>query len=191
MRLPLALAAQIVACFAAVLALAGCGAGLVTQTDNQVAAIDGASANLGGIAIRDVSIPYPQDLNGVYPAGSDVPLQLTIVNQGNIPDTLVSVTTSAAGQVLLQGRTTIPPGTSVTTPGETGSSATPTAPVSPLDAGLLRIMLSGTTRPLRAGQNINLTFVFQHAGKATLSVPMASPSESERSPRESSTPAVS
>lgn len=178
MRLPLALAAQIVACFAAVLALAGCGAGQVTQTDTQVAAIDGSNANLGGIAIRDVWMPYPQDLNGVYPTGSDVPLQLTIVNQGDVPDTLMSVTTPAAAQVLLQGRTTVPPGTSVTTPRETGSSAAPTTPPSPLDAGLLRVTLAGTTRPLRAGQNIEVTFVFQHAGRTTLSVPMASPSGS-------------
>ncbi|MGH3796878.1 MAG: copper chaperone PCu(A)C [Pseudonocardiaceae bacterium] len=187
MRSPLALAAQLVACFAAVLALAGCGAGQVTQTDSQVAAIDGASANQGGIALRDVLIPYPATRNGAYPTGSNARLQLTIINQGTIPDTLVSATTSVARQVLLEGTTTIPPQTSVTSAREAGAgpTATPTAPASPLDAGLVRVQLVGITRPLRAGPNIEITFVFQHAGAITVAVPIGPPTNSVRTPLQS------
>lgn len=184
MRSPLALTVQVLACFAAVLALAGCGAGQVTQTDTQVAAIDGANANLGSVALRDVLITYSRDRTGNYPPGSNVPLQLTLVNEGTGPDTLASVTTPVASQVLLQGTTTIPPGTSVTTPRETGvgPSATPSAPPSPLDAGLLRIVLTNTTQTLWAGKNVDITFVFRHAGRVTLSVPLGAPSDSVSSP---------
>lgn len=185
MRSPLALAARIVACCAVALT-AGCGAGQVTQTNSQVAAIDGASADLGSIAIRDVLIPYPEDRHGVYPAGSDVPVQLTIVNTGISADTLTSVTSPAAGRIPVQGTTTIPAGMSTASSGEAGQ-ATGT-PVSPLDVGELRIALTDTTRALRPGQNVEITLVFQNAGTITLPVPMGPPPESvERQPLEGGT----
>ncbi|MGH3905030.1 MAG: copper chaperone PCu(A)C [Pseudonocardiaceae bacterium] len=182
MRSPLTLTARIVACCAVALT-AGCGAGQVTQTDAQVAAIDGASADLGSIAIRDVLIPYPEDLHGVYPAGSVVPVQLTIVNEGVGADTLTSVTSPASGRMLVQGATTIPAGMSAASSGEAGQATA--TPVSPLDVGEVRIALTDTTRPLRPGQNIEITLVFQNAGTITLPVPMGPPPESvERQPLE-------
>lgn len=183
---PMTLAARIVACCAAALALAGCGAGLTAQTGSQAAAIDGANADLGAIALRDVLMPYPEEHNGTYPPGSNVPVHLTIVNQTTSADTLVSVTTPAARQVLLQGTTTIPSGMAVrgvadpSGAGHRGSAAA----VNPLDVDELRIVLADATRPLRPGLNIQLTFVFRDAGPVTLSVPMGPPSESERVPLE-------
>jgi hypothetical protein len=115
MRASLIIAARIVACCAAALALVGCGAGQITQTDRQVAAVDGAFGNLGNaIALRQVLIPYPQNQQGTYPAGSAVPVLLTIINQGNNTDELLAVTSPAASQVLVLGTTQIPPGTTVT-----------------------------------------------------------------------------
>lgn len=189
MRSPSTRVARIVACGAAALALAGCGAGQVTQTDAQVAAIDGASADVQDIALRDVLLSYPENTQGSYPAGSDVPVQFTIVNQGTGADTLTSVSTPAARQVLVQGNTTVPASTSVVSNGEAGSGGGPagTRPASPLDAGEMRIVLTGTTRTLRPGQNIDLTFVFRNAGTVTLPVPIGPPSESERLPLESDT----
>lgn len=197
MRSPVHLAARIVACCAVALTLAGCGAGTVTQTDSQVAAIDGARADVGTIALRDVLMPYPENADGVYPTGSDVPVQLTIVNQGDLADTLVSVSSPAAGRVQVEGTPTIPAGTSVAsrseseavTTGTTGTGTTPTpattSPASPLDAGEIRIVLVGTTRELRPGQNIELTFVFRNAGTVTFPVPMGPPpDDSERHPLE-------
>ncbi|MGH3932326.1 MAG: copper chaperone PCu(A)C [Pseudonocardiaceae bacterium] len=182
MRSSMTFAARIVACCAAALALAGCGAGLTAQTASQAAAIDGANADLGAIALRNVLMPYPEEHNGTYPAGSDVPVHLTIVNETTSTDTLVSVTTPAARQVLLEGTTTIPAGMAVRGSADHSGAA---APVSPLDVDELRIVLASTTRPLRPGLNIQLTFVFRDAGPVTLSVPMGPPSESERVPLES------
>lgn len=185
MRSPRTLAARIVACCAAVLALAGCGAGQVAQTASQAAAVDGVNADLDALALRDVLIPYPQDHDGTYPSGSSVPVQLTIVNQTSSAETLVSLSTPAARRVLIEGTTTIPAGMSVSGGTEQSAAAAPTAaPVSPLNTGELRIVLFDTTRALRPGQNIELTFVFRNAGSVTLPVPMGPPSESERVPLE-------
>ena len=181
------LAARLVACCATVmLALAGCGAGQMAQTASQAAAVDGTNADLGALALRDVLIPYPEDRNGTYPAGSDVPVQLTIINQTTNADTLVYLSTPAARRVLLEGTTTILAGMSVSGVTDHGGPATPiVAPVTPLDLDELRVVLVDTVRPVRPGLNIELTFVFQNAGPVTLSVPMGPPSESERAPLDS------
>jgi periplasmic copper chaperone A len=184
-RTPLSVAALVAACCAAVLALAGCGAGQVAQTGSQVSAIDGASGDVGDIALRDVLIPYPPGDAGGYPAGSRVPLQLTIVNQGTAADVLISVRTPAARQVLIgQEKVTIPAGMSLISTGKitTDATATPTArPVSPLVAGELSIVLADTTRAIRAGLTTDITFVFQNAGSVTIPVPVG-PDDSERTP---------
>lgn len=198
MGLPLRHAASIVACCAVALALAGCGAGQVTQTDSQVPLIDGSNADVGDIAIRDALIPYPKHEHGQYPSGSTVPVQLTLVNQGTTADTLVRASTPAASRVLVQGTTTIPPGMSVATAREfeqetasTDPTATeptttlPVEPVSPLDIGELRFLLVNTTGTLQPGENIELTLVFRNAGTVTMPVPMGPPpAGTEREPLE-------
>jgi copper(I)-binding protein len=173
MRRPLAVTALIVACCATAAALVGCSAGQITQTDSQVAAVDGANGNVGtNIALRDVLIPFPPSRDGTYPAGSNVPVLLTLVNQGTSTDELIAVTSPAASRVLVVGTSTIPPGTNVTS--TTGSSPATVQPLSPLVVGELRIVLN-TTQPLHAGLNTPITFVFRNAGKVTVSVPMAAP----------------
>lgn len=173
MRRPLAVTALIAACCATVAALAGCSAGQITQTDSQVAAVDGANGDLGNIALRDVLIPWktlPPSRDGTYRAGSNVPVLLTIVNQGASTDELIAVTSPAASRVLVLGTSTIPPGTNVTSTG----GSTPAAVQSPLVAGELRIVLN-TTRPLRVGLSTPVTFVFRDAGRVTMPVPIAAP----------------
>jgi copper(I)-binding protein len=157
------------ACALTALTLVGCGAGQITQTDRQIAAVDGSYGDVGNaIALRNVFIPYPPNQDGTYPPGSTVPVVLTIVNQGSSPDELVGVTSPAAGQVIVLGSPQIPPGTTVIS--TTGSAG----PTSPLVVGELRVLLT-TTKPLHAGLNTPLTFQFRNAGKITLPVPMAPP----------------
>ena len=171
MRVPLTIAANIVACCAAALALVGCGAGQITQTDNQVAAVDGAFGNVGNvIALRDVLLPYPPSQAATYPPGSTVPVVATIINQGDRPDELVAVT-SPTGQALVLGTTQIPPGTTVI------STAGSAGPTSPLVVGELRILLTNTA-PLHAGLTTPITFRFRNAGTLTLPVPMSVPPNS-------------
>jgi periplasmic copper chaperone A len=169
MRRPLAVTALIAVCCATATALAGCSAGQITQTDSQVAAVDGANGDVGNnIALRDVLIPFPAGHDGTYPAGSNVPVLLTIINQGTSADELIAVTSPAASQVLVVGTRTIPPGTNVTST----DGSTPASVKSPLVVGELRIVLI-TNRPLRAGLSTPVTFVFRGAGTVTVPVPMA------------------
>lgn len=173
MRVPLTVAARIVACAAAALALVGCAAGQITQTDSQASAVNGTFGDVGNtIALRDALIPYPPNQQGVYPAGSAVPVVLTIINQARGPEQLIAVTSPAASQVSVSGTTQIPPGSMVI--GTSGALPVTGQPTSPLVAGELRIVLT-TSRPLYAGLNTPMSFQFRNAGTVTLLVPMGNP----------------
>jgi copper(I)-binding protein len=73
----------------------GCSAGQITQTDTQVAAVDGASGNAGPIAVRNVVLAFPPDGNR-YHKDDDVPLTFVIANTGENPDKLLSIKSDAA-----------------------------------------------------------------------------------------------
>ncbi len=178
---------------AAVLALAGCG---VSQTA-YVASNDGSGGRVGPMLVRDVVLAYPENETNLYPPGAEAPLELVIVNEGERPDTLVSVTTPAARAVLIQGNTEIPRGTAVTViegdeqlrvpvpwmePVPLPRPQQPSWPVAPgadssvrLGFGELRIVLIDLTRPIRAGQSVPVTFLFRNAGTVTVPVPIANP----------------
>lgn len=170
---------------AATLALSGCGAGPVTQTSLQVSGANGASAEIGSIALRDVVLAYPggEEVHG-YEPGEEVPLLVTFVNTGDRADELVSVTTPAAGKVVVEGTTTIPGGVTVTSLGDAGTtSAHPAGPPKrPLEFGELRIVLTELTGPIRPGLPTHVTFEFRDAGKVTLRVPIDSPAETPEEP---------
>jgi copper(I)-binding protein len=116
---------------AAALALAGCGAGQVTQTDSVLPAVNGALGQVGPIVIRDAVFAYPS--GGVYPSGGQAALVLTIVNTGAEPDELVEVSSPVAGRVEVSGDRMLLPrrAIAVGTPGEVAnptSSAVTTTP---------------------------------------------------------------
>ena len=83
---------------ASAVALAACGAGQISQTANQVAAVDGAQnvqeAVPGGVAIRDAHII-------VDPESGDAALKFSVTNQERSNDavyTLESVEVEGAGE---------------------------------------------------------------------------------------------
>ncbi|MCR6481522.1 hypothetical protein M8542_01695 [Amycolatopsis sp. OK19-0408] len=86
----------------AALALAGCGAGQITQTDTQQPAVNGTYAQVKTIVLRDAAVQYPTSGPG-YAAGSTPALTLAIINQGAQDDTLVSVTTEDGTQATVGG----------------------------------------------------------------------------------------
>ncbi|HEY0806783.1 MAG TPA: hypothetical protein VGD84_17045 [Pseudonocardiaceae bacterium] len=83
--------------------LAGCGAGQITQTNTQSPSVNGASGNVGPIALRDVQLAAPPNPQGVYQPGSSAKLIATIVNTALTSDALVRVSTPAATSVLING----------------------------------------------------------------------------------------
>lgn len=159
-----ALAAMLVA-----VALTGCGAGAVTQTASQASAVNGASAQVGNVVIRDASIAAATTLAGAaYQPGGSAPLNLTLVNSGFAADKLVSASSPVAGTVQITGDATIPGGTAVTV-GNTGADGRALA------GRTIAIKLNGLVGPIRAGLNYPVTFRFEKAGELTVKLPVGYP----------------
>jgi copper(I)-binding protein len=121
------------------LALAGCGAGQITQTSSQASGVGGASANVGQIAIREAAFAYTGDgkTAAIYRAGSEVPLSMTVVNFGGQVDKLTNVSSPAAASARITGDATIaggrvllveglPAGEAAGAPGQAAPGAQPT-----------------------------------------------------------------
>ena len=93
-------------------ALAGCGAGQITQTSSQASGVGGASANVGQIAVREAAFAFAGDgkTAAIYPAGGTAPLTMTVVNVGVQDDKLTGVSSPAAASVNITGDASIPSG---------------------------------------------------------------------------------
>jgi hypothetical protein len=138
----------------AVFALAGCGDNAVPRG----VAAPGASGNVGSLKLRDAVLSEPgadAEFPG-YDRGEDAPLLVTIVNDGDTDDELVSVTTAAAQRVTVQGATTIPAGGSVSSisdadnPLPASASAVPSQPIGDsIDGAELSILLRELTTESR------------------------------------------
>jgi copper(I)-binding protein len=94
------------------LAAAGCSAGQITQTDTQVATVDGASGNVGSIAVRNAQFAFPVSAKE-YKSGDEAPVVVTIVNNGASADKLLSVTSELGGPATLGGDVELEPQTAI------------------------------------------------------------------------------
>lgn len=94
------------------LAAAGCSAGQITQTDTQVATVDGASGDVGSIAVRNAQFAFPVS-GHEYKAGDEAAIVVTIVNNGTSADKLLSVTSDLGGPAALGGDVELEPQTSI------------------------------------------------------------------------------
>ncbi|WP_197318887.1 copper chaperone PCu(A)C [Saccharomonospora sp. NB11] len=175
----------VVAAVGAALLVTGCGAGQITQTDTQVAAINGTSVDAGSIAIRNAEVAYPET-NGsepaVYPKGSDAGTTIWLVNQSGKADELLSASTEAAADVTLEGSRTVPAyRTLVLGPGQSATGDEVSG-----DPTRGSLTLNGLTRDLRPGQMIDLTLTFRDAGAVTFELPITVPEEPRTSDSASS-----
>jgi copper(I)-binding protein len=112
------------------LALAGCGAGQITQTSSQASGVGGASANIGQIAVREAAFAFTGDgkTAAIYRAGGDAPLRMTVVNFGGQVDKLTNVSSPAAAAGRITGDGTIASGRVLLVEGlPPGAPAAPTA----------------------------------------------------------------
>lgn len=103
----------------AAVAVAGCGAGQITQTSRQVAAVEGANATGGQISVRNAMIEFDEAAHGavIYPIGGSAPLQMVIVNTGAEVDRLVAASSPIAESVQISGVLRIPGGQALTIEG--------------------------------------------------------------------------
>lgn len=163
--------------------LAACGSGQIAQTSNIEAAVNGASGQAGAMAIRDAQIAPPIDPRSSYPTGADVPLQLTIVNTGDIEDQLTSVSSPDVSTVSMRGDQRIPPDTALQVTADTGTLASTTSATAPSDSSAPRasslpsdrvsIVLKGLkTVDLYSGYTVPVVFTFAHAGSLTMNIPV-------------------
>ncbi|WP_433661336.1 hypothetical protein ACQPW1_03490 [Nocardia sp. CA-128927] len=79
----------------AAIALTGCSSGQISQTADQVAAINGNHADVGKIALRNVHIVFPaQGTEYNNTKGGKAIIALSIINNSpSVPDELTSLTT--------------------------------------------------------------------------------------------------
>jgi len=176
------------------LALAGCGAGQITQTSTQVSAVSGAQASVGAIAIRDAEFEYAPTSNAsVYPTGGNAPLRMSIVNSAGTDDKLVSATSPVARSVRITGNAVVSSGRVLLVEGAPApaaaaptsaarSSASAAAPAD--EASGAQIVLVGVNQEIRPGLTYPVTLTFQKAGVVTVQVPVGNPT----APRTASAP---
>lgn len=112
-------------------ALAGCGAGQITQTSTQQSGVEGASANIGQIAVRGAEFTFAGDGKSAvaYPSGGAAPLSMTVANFGAQPDELMAVSSPAAASVEITGDGTVSAGKLLIVQG--APTPAPTAEVAP------------------------------------------------------------
>lgn len=169
----------------AVIALAGCSAGQVTETDTQVSAVNGASGQVKDLSVRDAQFSFPSGKKPLYPAGSSAPMELVLVNGGDKLDRLVQVSSPYAASGRLAGTTDLPGRTALRAMGE---PAEPTIQGHPSDQKTVTITLDGLKQDIRPGVTIPVTFVFANSGAVTVQVPIG-PDHKPRPERGSPEPA--
>ena len=164
-----ALTAGLAACgLAAAVALSGCSAGQVSQTATQEPGVNGTSANIGSIALRNLHLRAAQSTDYVQP-GRDVELLFVAVNNSpDVNDKLVSIT-SEVGKVSLSGDTSIP-ANDVLVVGKADGQPEPLENAGLAEGAEAKVALS---KPITNGLTYKFVFDFEKAGEATVAVPIS------------------
>ena len=179
----------------ATLTTSACAAGRHASTAKESPAVDANAATIGRMELRGVAIAAPSGVS--YASGSTAELLFVVVNTGQQPDTLTSVTTQSAGGVSVaqasgsasasgsESATTSPTGSASGSASASASGSASAAAFTPVEipAGERRsfgvgdtvdyhLTLSGLTQQLFGGSSIRVTFTFAKAGSATITVPV-------------------
>lgn len=195
--------AALVGAMIGAVALAGCGAGQISQTAEQVAAVNGANASAGSIDVRNALVEFNTAAQGavIYPTGSSAPLQMSIVNTGQQPDRLLAASSPVASNVEIIGNAEVPGGhvlvvegapagaaasptaeaTGTAIPTPTPAPATPAAPTaaSPTAAAsgtrTASVVLTNLRQDLQVGPTYPVVLTFERAGDVRVPVPVGNP----------------
>lgn len=159
-----------------VLALAGCGAGQVTQTGTKEAAVTGSAVEIGELALRNAHVVFDGD-ETAYPLerADTASLLFTLVNTSALEDdTLLSIES-------FEAQVTMPEGVDLEIPAssdlEVGLSP---KELEEEDTDLPAIELSNLSPDVRAGLTVPFTFTFAEAGEVTVNVPIDAGAASQR-----------
>ncbi|UFS95000.1 hypothetical protein [Nocardia huaxiensis] len=187
----------------AVLTLSGCGAGQISQTADQVAAVNGNGADVGQVALRDVRFLLPQNEEYRNAKGGKAVLAFSAVNfSEGTTDKLVSIKTEL-GEVTIKGSNEIKPqatlvsdlstaaveehGAPADSHGADSHGATTSAPAAPAadqaadpNKAPVLIEVTGLTKDVTAGLTYPVTFNFEKAGTVVVNVPVDAGPDLER-----------
>jgi copper(I)-binding protein len=152
----------------ALVPLAGCAAGVRAETSRERPTIDGIGSAIGTLTIRNTYVGGPAE------NGGSAPVLLSVFNNGNEPDRLVSISSPEAGSGTVPSDTTLPPG---------GRQLFFTAGRTP--------RLTGLTSAVKPGQIVPIVLSFEKAGELKMSVPVAAVPPELLSSGESATPSAS
>lgn len=151
------------------LALSGCSAGTVTQTDTQVSGAPGGTGQTGDMIARAMTLEAPP--SGAVARGDQVALEGTLINQSPQDDQLVGVTTPYAATVGFEGQPQIPAGNAVRLAGQNDGPVGPPVPgVRP--TATVRLVLRNVTQTMRPGPTYSVTLTFKNQGSMTVPVTM-------------------
>ncbi|WP_067668242.1 hypothetical protein [Nocardia miyunensis] len=182
----------------AALALSGCSSGQIAQTARQVSAVNGNTADVGNVALRDVRILLPQSEDYTNAKGGKALLAFSAVNFGaDKPDELSSITTDLGTVKVTPADTTLDPGRTVvaggpdamessspaaSTSSAPASGAATTAPSTSAQAAdgkatsgpsePILVEISGLTKDITPGPTYPVTFNFKEAGTVLVNVPV-------------------
>ena len=147
--------------------LTGCGAGQISQSAGQEAAINGTAANAGDIGLRNVHLQAVQTGDFLQP-GDTVPLMFVAVNNSPDVDHRLVQITSDVGEVSVTGDGAIP---------ASGALVVGLADGQPeaLPAGEGKPAIAEVTlnKPITNGLTYGFTFDFGKAGATTVAVPIS------------------
>ena len=145
--------------------LTGCSSGQITQTSTQKSGVNGMSANINNIALRNVYLNASQSRDFLQP-GRTVPLVFVAASDSaDFNDRLLAVT-SEVGDVELTGDTVIPANRALIV-GGSGDEVSAMGSATPVGADVT------LAEPITNGLSYKFTFEFEKAGKATISVPIS------------------
>ncbi|MCB9417485.1 MAG: hypothetical protein H6522_10055 [Mycolicibacterium sp.] len=149
------------------LIITGCSSGQISQTADQESAVNGSTANVKNIALRNVHLQAVQTGDYLKP-GRTVELVFAAVNtSADVNDKLLGIT-SDVGSVSITGDLAIPANSALIV-----GSADRTAEASPLSStedAKAEVTLS---QPITNGLTYGFTFTFDKAGEAKIQVPIS------------------
>lgn len=191
---------------AAALLTSSCAAGRVAQTIRQRPSIDGVNAQVGSIAVRNLSIEAPSEGTS-YPKGSALRLTGVFVNNGRSTDLLTDISSaSVTGWGVYSSITDGDQVVAAAAASASGAptSAAPSTSTAPQASKTVRVpagsrasygvpdatgslLVLGTKAKIYPGSTIGLTLTFARAGTVTVQVPV----QISTDPTQASVPAPS
>ena len=152
---------------AGALLVTGCSSGQISQTASQESAVNGNTANVKNIALRNVHIQAVQTGDYLKP-GRTVQLIFVAANDSpDVNDKLVGISTDI-GSVSVTGPTSIPALSALVVGSADGQDEV--MPMGNAQGTAAEVTLA---QPITNGLTYNFTFDFEKAGQAKVAVPIS------------------